>query len=121
MGTVVAEACVVPCRCGNVGATPHDDAAGHAPDRDPRKLGPGVAWRLALTDGPSRISQRMDTVGVRLVGAVLDGRHRAGPYPRRAQPLRMGGLGPPQGPVAQDDTSGRRPCSEGGHQTVAWP
>ena len=90
MGTVVAEACVVPCRRGNVGATPHDDAAGHDPDRGPRNLGPGVARRLALTDGPSRISQRMDTVGVRPVGAVLDGWTQGRPAPTARPPAAYG-------------------------------
>ena len=62
------------------------------------RLGPGVARRLALTDGPSRISQRMDTVGVRPAGAVLDGWNRAGPHPRRAQPLRTEGTRSAPGP-----------------------
>jgi hypothetical protein len=55
-----------------------------------------------------------------LVGLSLTG--GTGPARTHRAPTRCArvGLGLPQGRAAQDDTSGRCPWSDGGHQKVAW-
>lgn len=52
---------------------------------------PGMEWSCTLHHRTPARGAPVDTVVVRPVGAVLDGRNRTGPHSRGAQPLRMGG------------------------------